>query len=130
NYKHFIKGYSGMVKDLYYCTESCHSCHTEGVFCTKAGEACSDPNCPSCLKNGCNICPEELVGKRGYLNVCNSDGVCYVTEELKQFLQLYSTSQLLFFDGNGWAETNPDIKVDAQEDDQWLFACGYYVKKP
>ena len=50
-----------------------------------------------------------------------------LTPELKDFLQEYSISQLLFRDGNGWVEENPNIKVDAMEDDQWLFACGYYT---
>ena len=52
-----------------------------------------------------------------------------VTAELKEFLQQYSTSQLLFCDGNGWVESNPDIKIYSNEEDQWLFACGYYEKK-
>ena len=69
------------------------------------------------------------MGALGYGDICNADGVCAVTQELKEFLQKYSTSQLLFFDGNGYVETNPDISVYAAEDDQWLFACGYYVEK-
>ena len=62
-------------------------------------------------------------------NYVNSDGVYVVTPELKEFLQRFSTSQLLFFDGNGWVENNDTVDVDAMEDDQWLFACGYYVEK-
>lgn len=61
-----------------------------------------------------------------YAAVCNSDGVCYVTKELKDFLQKFSISQSLFFDGNGFIE---DMGIYAAEDDQWLFACGYYLKK-
>jgi hypothetical protein len=63
----------------------------------------------------------------GYADVVNRDGKFPVTPELKDFLQEYSISQLLFRDGNGWVEENPNIKVDAMEDDQWLFACGYYT---
>ena len=61
-----------------------------------------------------------------YTLACNSDGVCYVTQELKEFLQKFSISQRLFFDGNGFVETTG---VYAIEDDQWLFACGYYTEK-
>ena len=49
-----------------------------------------------------------------------------MTAELKDFLQKYSISQLLFRDGQGFVETHETIKVFATEDDQWLFACGYY----
>lgn len=61
-----------------------------------------------------------------YASVCNSDGVCYVTQELKEFLQKFSVSQRLFFDGYGFVETTG---VYAKEEDQWLFACGYYVER-
>lgn len=61
-----------------------------------------------------------------YAATCNSDGVCYVTNELMEFLQKFSISQRLFFDGNGFVETTG---VFALEQDQWLFACGYYVEK-
>ena len=65
----------------------------------------------------------------GYGAYCNSDGVAAVTAELKQFLQKYSVNQLLFFDGNGFVETNPSVSVYAAEDDQWRVACGYYKEK-
>ncbi len=61
-----------------------------------------------------------------YASACNSDGVCYVTMELKNFLQLFSICQRLFMDGNGWVET---YNVYAVEEDQWLYACGYYIEK-
>ena len=60
-----------------------------------------------------------------YANACNSDGVCYVTAELKDFLQKFSISQRLFRDGEGLVETQGGFAV---EDDHWLFACGYYVE--
>lgn len=62
--------------------------------------------------------------EQSYANACNSDGVCYVTLELKEFLQKFSVSQSLFSDGNGFCE-DPS-RVYATEEDQWLFACGYY----
>ena len=61
-----------------------------------------------------------------YAAVCNSDGVCYVTNELKEFLQKFSVAQRLFFDGNGFVESSG---VYAIEEDQWLFACGWYQEK-
>ena len=64
--------------------------------------------------------------EQSYAAVCNSDGVCFVTNEMKEFLQKFSVSQRLFFDGNGFVESTG---VYAAEDDQWLFACGYYAIK-
>ena len=61
-----------------------------------------------------------------YAAACNSDGVCYVTMELMIFLQKFSVSQRLFFDGNGFVESTG---VYAIEEDQWLFACGYYQER-
>lgn len=60
-----------------------------------------------------------------YAACCNSDGVCYVTKELMEFLQKFSISERLFMDGNGFVEYSG---VYASEEDQWLFACGYYQK--
>ncbi len=61
-----------------------------------------------------------------YASCSNSDGACYVTMELKEFLQKFSVSQRLFFDGNGFVESTG---VYAIEEDQWLFACGYYLER-
>ncbi|MBQ9773742.1 MAG: hypothetical protein IJW30_03670 [Clostridia bacterium] len=73
----------------------------------------------------------ELMAYRscgGYSSIANADGRCPVTQELKDFLQKFSISQLYFRDGEGYVETDPETPVDAFEEDQWLFACGYYVK--
>jgi len=61
-----------------------------------------------------------------YAAACNSDGVCYVTKELKEFLQKFSVSQRLFMDGYGVIE---DMGRYAKEEDQWLFCCAYYKAK-
>ena len=63
---------------------------------------------------------------KGYATYVNNDCYYGVTEELKDFIQKYSTTQELFADGEGRAEDNG---YDALEQDQWLFACKYYVKK-
>lgn len=70
-------------------------------------------------------CDEKLKHLIGYASVVNSDGAVPVTEELKEFLQKYAINQAMFMDGDGWAEkvTNP---YQSTENDQWLFACGYY----
>ncbi|MBQ7770294.1 MAG: hypothetical protein IJ373_03800 [Clostridia bacterium] len=68
--------------------------------------------------------------EQDYAEVCNSDGRCLVTEELKWFLQELSESQNYFNDGFGWIETYSvdefGYSISAREEDQWLFACGYY----
>lgn len=70
--------------------------------------------------------PTETIGIKGYADYVNKDGAYPVTEELRAFIQKYSVNQLLFMDGNGWAETQFDPPFYATEDDQWLFVCGYY----
>ncbi|MCQ2772052.1 MAG: hypothetical protein MJ238_02085 [Bacilli bacterium] len=62
--------------------------------------------------------------ERDYQACCNSEGRCWLTEELRVFLQRYSNAQLLFMDGNGFVEY--ESHVYAAEEDQWLFACGFY----
>lgn len=126
NYKLFIEGYSALVVDPpqleigpYFCVTDC-PCRLLGLC-----EGSCVEGCPECSID-CRPCPEEGVGTRGYAGYCNEIGVVPVTPELKDFLQKFSVSQKLYCDGNGWVEENPTIKVDAGEDDQWLFACGYY----
>ncbi len=141
NYKLFIEGYAYLNsytlsasnpngKPPYFCTLDC-PCRLEGTNDSLeiTGEAgCCITGCEKCHPD-CNNLPEEAIGHKGYGNYTNSDGCYGVTQELKEFLQKYSVSQLLFFDGNGFVETHPTVSVYAEEDDQWLFACGYYVKK-
>ncbi len=128
NYKHFIEGYTALSRrssafndGSYYCSKFC-PCHAGQDY----DMVCPD-TCPDC--NGdCRTCPEELIGNEGYFGYCNSDGVAPVTEELKEFLQLFSESQRYFADGEGWIENNGTLNIDAYEDSQWLWACGYYVE--
>ena len=125
NYKFFIEGMA-IASMGYFCVN-----HQQNqVFCPcldTCGGICYG-SCSNCHPQ-CRIAPEELKGKTGYADFTNQDGVYGVTEELKDFLQKYSVAQLLFRDGNGHVETNPDVKVYSNEDDQWLFACAYYEKK-
>lgn len=64
-----------------------------------------------------------------YAGKSNSDGVCYVTQELKDFLQKYAENHALYTDGVGAEEGSPeDLGYFAKQDALWLFACGYYTK--
>ena len=69
-------------------------------------------------------------GQKGYYDYVNTDGCYPVTQELKRFLMEFSLSQRYFNDGNGFAEGGEDgsgyYGMKASEDDQWLFACGYF----
>lgn len=127
NYKQFIEGFDALIVDPpsldlgpYYCASIC-PCFTQG----RCDGACL-VTCQYCHADCRRVSALQLHGL-GYADVVNADGRFPVTPELQQFLQEYSISQLLFRDGNGWVEENPNVKVDAMEDDQWLFACGYYV---
>ena len=123
NYKFFIEGIKNMGA---WCVN-----HAQNqVFCPcldTCGGACAY-GCENCHPQCTNMPLEAINSQGGYADYTNQDGVYGVTAELKEFLQQYSTSQLLFMDGNGWVETNPDIHIYATEEDQWLFACGYYEK--
>lgn len=127
NYKQFIEGYDALLVDPpspdlgpYFCVSVC-PCRTQG----RCEGACL-VTCQYCHADCRRLAPLQMRGL-GYADMTNRDGKFPVTPELKDFLQEYSISQLLFRDGNGWVEENPNIKVDAMEDDQWLFACGYYT---
>ncbi len=139
NYKLFIEGYDALNSYTlsaanpngippYFCTLEC-PCRLEGtndsIAITGQVGACIT-GCEKCHADCRNI-EAEAIGQKGYGDYTNDDGCYAVTAELKDFLQKYSISQLLFFDGNGFVETNDTISVYAAEDDQWLFACGYYV---
>ena len=62
-----------------------------------------------------------------YNGKTNTDGVCYVTQELKEFLQMFASKHSLYTDSAGTAEGTPeDMGYFAKQDALWLFACGYY----
>lgn len=136
NYKLFIEGFAALLPDPpgdsgpYFCVTNC-PCRLEGTCGSAAlglGVGACTEECTKCHAS-CRRCPEEAMGKAGYADFVNSDGVYAVTAELQEFLQKYSINQLLFYDGNGFVETHPTVSVFAAEEDQWLFACGYYKEK-
>ncbi len=134
-----------MIMGAYYCSDSCPCFGEETTDLGKRGHQCYE-DCTKCTSE-CKKLPLEApegwtkvldvndrymyVDNRllGLAHYANSDGVYAVTEQIRDFLQGFSTSQRYFADGDGWVETHETYKVDASEDDQWLFACGYYVKK-
>ena len=71
-------------------------------------------------------CDDAFIDLVGYKSLVNVHGAVPVTRELMEFLQKYSVSQLLFMDGDGWAESDEAHPYESTEHDQWLFACGYY----
>ncbi len=135
NYKHFIEGYASLITPrggypnitpAYYCsymgdderiTTNCPCLKDCGGGCPEGCETCTD---------SCRPCPISLKFAPGYADFANRDGRVPVTQELKDFLQGFSISQRYFADGNGWVETHDVYAVDAPEDSQWLWACGYY----
>lgn len=118
NYRLFIKGYAALAEAGYYCTSDC-LCHLDGSL-----RVCL-PNCENCTAH-CTPCSEQEMNVTSYSELCNSDGVAPVTAELVEFLQGFAITQRYFADGEGWVESNSKYPIDATEDSQWLFACGYY----
>ncbi len=116
NYRQFIKGFEWVAEGGFYCNFDC-PCHEDDG----TSLACLS-GCDTC-KPQCKPCPEELYGKEGYAQWCNSDGVVPVTPELKDFLQKFAISGGYFADGEGHVDREG---IYAYEDAQWLFACGYY----
>ena len=122
NHKFFIEGYG--VEAGYFCVA--HAQNNVYCPCLKTCGGMCVIGCTKC-HNECRQVSQELLDcKGGYADFCNSDGVYAVTAELQYFLQSFSISQRLFADGDGIVEEGG---VDAMEDDQWLFACGYYKER-
>lgn len=129
-YKHFIEGFKSLAREhgglfvgSYYCSANC--------FCKDPNKEQSCPSLVKACKEGCancdaecRPCPEELYGAPGYADGTNSDGCYPVTQELKDFLQLYAQCHAVFSDGMGDAEK---LGINSDEDSMWLWAVGYYA---
>ena len=118
NYRLFIKGFAAMASEGYFCLTDC-LCHLDGSL-----PACL-AGCADCSSD-CTPATAEQMAVKGYADLVNADGVAPVTPELVEFLQGFAITQRYFADGNGWVESNSKYPIDAYEDSQWLFACGYY----
>ncbi|MBQ8371711.1 MAG: hypothetical protein IJX38_02050 [Clostridia bacterium] len=116
NYKIFIEGLSAVAEAGFLCTSDC-PCHKNG-----SGRFCYD-GCASCTADCTKIPAMTSYQAMGYAGLANSDGLCPVTEELKDFLMKYNAKHFLFKDGYGVAELEG---YNSYEGDQWLFACCYY----
>lgn len=129
NYKQFIEGFEslamchgGIFVGSAYCSANCYCKDpNKEQSCPDLITACK-PGCLTCDKE-CTPCPEELYGTPGYANATNSDGCYPVTQELKEFLQLYAACHAVFADGMGDAEL---LGINADEESMWLWAVGYY----
>ncbi|MBO7196734.1 MAG: hypothetical protein J6V80_05360 [Clostridia bacterium] len=121
NYRAFIRGYESLAAAGFYCVKDC-LCHLDGSV-----RACP-PGCTKC-KVDCSPCSIEEMNIVGYAELVNADGVVPVTEELKIFLQRYVVDARYYFaDGEGSIEISAQNPIDAYEDSQWLYACGYYAE--
>ena len=118
NYRLFIKGFEEMASQGYFCATDC-LCHLDN-----STRACPE-GCADCHPD-CNHPTELEMSVKGYAALVNADGVAPVTRELVKFLQGFAITQRYFADGDGWVESNSQYPIDAYEDSQWLFACGYY----
>ena len=127
NYKLFIEGFQSLVQKNYFCVEDC-PCRTASGVKNNGGACKVSKNCQDCHKE-CNPCPDEAYGQIGYASVANADGLCPVTQELKDFLNKLAASQKYFFDGNGWVELHPTISIQSTDENAWMFACGYYTEQ-
>ena len=116
-----------LVQKNYFCVEDC-PCRTASGVKNNGGACKVSKNCQDCHKE-CNPCPDEAYGQIGYANVVNADGLCPVTQELKDFLNKLAASQKYFFDGNGWVELHPTISIQSTDENAWMFACGYYTEQ-
>lgn len=125
NYKFFVEGKGSFGRKGYFCVwHEQNKAYCPCLLNNRCAGACL-VGCTKCHEQCRNVSQAVLDSQGGYADYCNSDGVYPVTQELKDFLQAFSISQSLFFDGNGHVETHA-LKVYAGEADQWLFACGYY----
>ena len=118
NYRLLIKGFEAMATEGYFCLSDC-LCHLDGSL-----PACL-PGCTDC-SDKCVPATAEQMAVKGYADLVNADGVAPVTREIADFLQGFAITQRYFADGDGWVESNSKYPIDAYEDSQWLFACGYY----
>ncbi len=121
NYKIFIEGLGPVASAGFLCTSDC-PCHKSDA---NASSRFCNIGCAGCTSDCTKIPPMTSYQASGYAGFANSDGLCPVTEELKDFLMKYNAKHFLFKDGYGVAEVEG---YNSYEGDQWLFACCYYDK--
>ena len=132
NHKLYIEGFYDLS---FYDLSADHSQDTVGPYlCTSECYCRLSGKCDGACYEGCDRCDADCrnldsngMYALGLSELANYDGYYPVTQTLKDFLQSFCISQRYFADGNGWVETNEQYPVYALEDDQWLFACVYYL---
>jgi hypothetical protein len=132
NHKLYIEGFYPLS---YYDLSIDHSQDTVGPYlCTGDCYCRLSAKCDGACYVGCDRCDSFCrnldhngMYALGLADLANYGGYYPVTQSLKDFLQSFCTTQGYFMDGNGWVETNTEYPVYALEDDQWLFACVYYL---
>ena len=132
NHKLYIEGFYPLS---YYDLSADHSQDTVGPYlCTGDCYCRLSAKCDGACYVGCDRCDSFCrnldhngMYALGLADLANYGGYYPVTQSLKDFLQSFCTTQGYFMDGNGWVETNTEYPVYALEDDQWLFACVYYL---
>lgn len=129
----FIGGYSYACKECGY--------HFSGTECPLCGEAAvylgvmgiEDPgnDMLHSLSGGTEDYYSFIASYAAYVNQdTNAEGVYPVDEHLKEFLQKLAIQGSYFMDGNGIVERSAELlgyRLYSSEEDQWLFACCYYV---
>ena len=122
NYKQFIEGFESLATNhggnfvgTNFCIDGC-PCHNNEYInaCLEGCETCADE---------CTQVTEERYGTPGYANAANSDGLYPMTQELKDFLQLFAECHNLFCDGTGDLEVKG---LDSDQNSMWLWAVGTY----
>ncbi len=99
-----------------------------GMITTETGQGLNDPK----VRHTCYRCGEKKDEKKDYTNffkahaaLVNGKGSYPVTDGLKAYLQDYSVSKQVFFDGYGSAEGDSGYRSDG--DSRWMFVCGVYM---
>lgn len=142
DYRMFMRGFESLAEyrvvdidtmtgDLIWGSELCSGlCSCNHTTLDSSSEPTGKVTLYACLE-GCETCHEQCVwvptaqhwGAVGYCEGANADGYYPVTEELKDFLQVYAENRNLFCDGTGSLELEG---YDADQDSMWLWGVIYY----
>lgn len=141
DYRMFMRGFESLAEyrvvatdsmtgDPIWGSELCSGiCPCQHTTLASSSEPSGEVALYACLE-GCETCDEQCIqakpeqwGVVGYCEGANDDGYYPVTEEIKNFLQVYAENRNLFCDGSG------DLEVqgyDADQNSMWLWAVIYY----
>ena len=129
----FIGGYSYVCKkcENKFSATECPKCGEAAVYLGVMGIEDPGNDMLHSLTGGTEDYYSFIASYAAYVNQeTNSEGVYPVDEELKEFLQKVAIYGSYFMDGNGIVEKSAELlgyRLYSSEEDQWLFACCYYV---